>query len=99
MKTLKFIGKDVILNHYSITLSFNNYQNESDVRFKKRGDVKRLEDVAFITMGQSPDGKFYNKKGNGLEFHQEKQNFQMYLLNTVEFGVVNTIERQMQIQF
>ncbi len=32
--------------------------------------VKRLKEIAKITMGQSPLSKFYNKEQNGLPFHQ-----------------------------
>jgi type I restriction enzyme S subunit len=36
----------------------------------KGWEVKRLKEIAKITMGQSPLSKFYNKEQNGLPFHQ-----------------------------
>ena len=38
-------------------------------------EVKKLSDIANITMGQSPDGKSYNIKNVGLPFHQGCANF------------------------
>lgn len=35
----------------------------------------KLEDVAFITMGQSPSGKSYNENGKGTPFYQGKTEF------------------------
>ncbi len=37
-----------------------------------------LEDVAEVTMGQSPESKFYNDKGLGLPFFQGKAEFGAY---------------------
>ena len=31
---------------------------------------KTLGDLAMITMGQSPESKYYNEDGEGLPFHQ-----------------------------
>ena len=36
---------------------------------------RRLEEIAEITMGQSPPSKFYNEDGNGLPFHQGVKSF------------------------
>jgi type I restriction enzyme, S subunit len=38
-------------------------------------EVKRLEEVATITMGQSPESKYYNETGEGLPFHQGVTDF------------------------
>ncbi len=38
-------------------------------------EVKKLSDIANITMGQSPDGKSYNTNKDGLPFHQGCANF------------------------
>lgn len=38
-------------------------------------EVKRLGDVALVTMGQSPPGSTYNKSGNGSPFFQGKTEF------------------------
>lgn len=36
---------------------------------------KRLDEIADITMGQSPKSIYYNEEGNGLPFHQGVSNF------------------------
>ncbi len=38
-------------------------------------EEKKLEDIASIVMGQSPDSKTYNDKGDGLPFFQGKSDF------------------------
>lgn len=38
-------------------------------------EVKRLEDVSNIVMGQSPSSNFYNINGEGLPFHQGVKDF------------------------
>jgi type I restriction enzyme S subunit len=38
-------------------------------------EVRRLADVADITMGQSPPSRYYNEEGVGLPFHQGVTNF------------------------
>jgi type I restriction enzyme S subunit len=55
--------------------------NES--RYKYSSKIVRLEDVAQITMGQSPDSESYNKAREGLPFYQ----------GTADFGPVNPIAR------
>jgi type I restriction enzyme S subunit len=37
--------------------------------------IPRLEELAIITMGQSPRSEFYNEDGEGLPFHQGVTNF------------------------
>ena len=41
----------------------------------KGWELKRLVDLAEITMGQSPKSEFYNENGNGHPFHQGVTNF------------------------
>ena len=38
-------------------------------------EKKTLGDLAFITMGQSPESRHYNKEGEGLPFHQGVTDF------------------------
>lgn len=38
-------------------------------------EIKKLSDVCTLTMGQSPESKFYNEVGEGLPFHQGVTNF------------------------
>jgi type I restriction enzyme S subunit len=38
-------------------------------------EVKKLEQFAKVTMGQSPKSEFYNETGEGLPFHQGVTNF------------------------
>ncbi|KKR08511.1 MAG: EcoKI restriction-modification system protein HsdS [Parcubacteria group bacterium GW2011_GWC2_39_14] len=37
--------------------------------------TKKLRDVCDVIAGQSPEGKFYNKSGNGVPFYQGKKEF------------------------
>lgn len=37
--------------------------------------VNRLVDIATLTMGQSPESKYYNSEGEGFPFHQGVTNF------------------------
>jgi type I restriction enzyme S subunit len=38
-------------------------------------EEKKLGDVCEVIAGQSPEGKYYNSKGNGLPFYQGKKEF------------------------
>lgn len=38
-------------------------------------NIKKIKDVCDVIAGQSPEGKFYNKEGNGLPFYQGKKEF------------------------
>ena len=42
---------------------------------KEGWKIKRLGDVCKVIAGQSPEGKFYNDKGNGLPFYQGKKEY------------------------
>lgn len=37
--------------------------------------VKKIKDIAHVTAGQSPEGKYYNEIGEGLPFYQGKKEF------------------------
>ena len=38
-------------------------------------EVKKIKDIALVTAGQSPEGKYYNENGVGLPFYQGKKEF------------------------
>lgn len=38
-------------------------------------EIKRIIDVALVTAGQSPEGKYYNTVGDGMPFFQGKKEF------------------------
>jgi len=44
-------------------------------KIKAGWERKKLGDVCDVIAGQSPEGKFYNDKGNGLSFYQGKKEF------------------------
>ena len=44
-------------------------------QFPKGWEIKILGEIARLTMGQSPDSKYYNEEGIGLPFHQGVTNF------------------------
>ena len=37
--------------------------------------IKKINDVCEVVAGQSPEGKYYNKEGEGLPFYQGKKEF------------------------
>ncbi|HOP22143.1 MAG TPA: restriction endonuclease subunit S [Gammaproteobacteria bacterium] len=39
------------------------------------GSIKRISDVCEVIAGQSPEGKYYSKEGDGLPFYQGKKEF------------------------
>ena len=41
----------------------------------KDWQIKKIKDVALVTAGQSPEGKFYNSDGKGMPFFQGKKEF------------------------
>ena len=47
-------------------------------------EVKRLIEISYIIMGQSPDSSSYNEEGNGVPFFQGK----------TEFGSINPVVRK-----
>lgn len=54
------------------------FQSKLNQIFSQKGDgwvEKRIKDVALVTAGQSPEGKYYNDKGIGLPFYQGKKEF------------------------
>ncbi len=38
-------------------------------------EIKKISDVCIVISGQSPEGKYYNKDGEGLPFYQGKKEF------------------------
>ena len=40
-----------------------------------RWEVKKIKDIALVTAGQSPEGKYYNENSVGLPFYQGKKEF------------------------
>ena len=42
---------------------------------KKGWEIKKLGEVCKVIAGQSPEGKYYNDKGEGLPFYQGKKEF------------------------
>lgn len=42
---------------------------------KKGWSIESIGNISLVIAGQSPEGKFYNNKGNGLPFHQGKKEF------------------------
>ena len=42
---------------------------------KKGWEIKTIGNVCEVIAGQSPEGKFYNDKGNGLPFYQGKKEY------------------------
>ena len=53
-------------------------------------DVRRLDEVAEIVMGQSPSSKFYNQSGNGLPFFQGKAEFTDFYPKTKKWSTMSS---------
>ncbi len=54
------------------------FQSKLNQIFSEKGEgwvEKKIKDVALVTAGQSPEGKYYNDKGIGLPFYQGKKEF------------------------
>ena len=52
-----------------------NLSAQSKVEIETKWDLVKLDEVAEIISGQSPESKFYNEKGEGLPFYQGKKDF------------------------
>ena len=44
--------------------------------------TRKLGEVCEVIAGQSPEGRFYNKTGNGLPFYQGKKEFKEKIIGT-----------------
>jgi len=42
---------------------------------KKEWELKTIGEICKVIAGQSPEGKFYNKNGNGMPFYQGKKEY------------------------
>ncbi|WP_048190702.1 restriction endonuclease subunit S [Methanobacterium sp. SMA-27] len=85
-QTLENIGQE-LFRHWFVYFEFpdengqpykssNGNMVESEIGLIPLGwDVKNLNDICNIIMGQSPKSKFYNEDGVGLPFHQGVTNF------------------------
>lgn len=63
-------------------------------------EVKRLEELAYLVMGQSPKSEFYNEEGNGLPFHQGVKDFgHRFPTNRVYCTIENRIAEKGDILF
>lgn len=70
----------MLYREWFVNFRFPNHENvkmvESELGLIPEGwEVKKLGDIASITMGQSPKSSFYNEIGDGLPFHQGVTNF------------------------
>ena len=55
--------------------------------------TKKLSEVCEVIAGQSPEGRFYNKTGNGLPFYQGKKGFAKSLLENPQLGQLKSPRR------
>lgn len=61
----------LLYREWFVRLKFPNHEHTPLIDGLPEGwERKRFCDVAEITMGQSPESKFYNETGEGLPFHQ-----------------------------
>ncbi|MBP9822033.1 MAG: restriction endonuclease subunit S [Candidatus Pacebacteria bacterium] len=54
---------------------FESYLNNVFCNLGKSWEVKKIGQTCKVIAGQSPEGKFYNKLGQGLPFYQGKKDF------------------------
>ena len=79
VKKLKKLDELMYHNEVSMRLA-DDYLDSLFIKLfgsiiNSKWDLKRLEKVATINMGQSPPGKSYNDYGEGMEFFQGKGEF------------------------
>jgi type I restriction enzyme S subunit len=58
--------------------------------------VEKIGDVCEVIAGQSPEGKYYNKKGNGLPFYQGKKDFEEKFLGEPTTWTTNVTKEAQQ---
>lgn len=69
-----------IYREWSVNFRFPGHENvrmvESELGLIPEGwEVRRLEEIATVVMGQSPSSQYYNQTGEGLPFHQGVTDF------------------------
>jgi len=66
----------LLYKEWFVHLRFPGHEHAKIINGVPEGwEKKRLEEIADITMGQSPASIYYNEAGNGLPFHQGVTNF------------------------
>ena len=66
----------LLYQEWFVRLRFPGYEHTRIVDGLPEGWEKNtLSELSDVTMGQSPESKFYNKVGNGLPFHQGVSDF------------------------
>ncbi len=66
----------LIYREWFVRLRFPGHENTRIVDGTPAGwERKRLGEMAYITMGQSPESTYYNEHGEGLPFHQGVTDF------------------------
>jgi type I restriction enzyme S subunit len=63
---------------------------------RKGWEVKRIGDVCEVIAGQSPEGKYYNNKGNGMPFYQGKKDFEEKFLGEPTTWTTNVTKEAKQ---
>ncbi len=58
--------------------------------------VEKIGDVCEVVAGQSPEGKYYNNKGNGMPFYQGKKDFTEKFLGEPTTWTTNTTKEAQQ---
>lgn len=65
-----------LYKEWFVRFRFPNHDNTKFVNGLPEGwEIRQLDDIANLVMGQSPSSEFYNKEGIGLAFHQGVTNF------------------------
>lgn len=83
----------LLYQEWFVRLRFPGYEHTRIVDGVPEGwEKKPLEELADVTMGQSPESKFYNSNGDGLPFHQGVSNFgERFVTNSVYSTALNRI--------
>lgn len=58
-----------------------NVKVKKKIKIESKWKTSKLEVVCKITSGQSPEGKYYNDKGDGMPFYQGKTEFSEKYIN------------------
>lgn len=62
-------------NHINQNNQINHGSDYNGNDMRQEWEIKKLGDVCTVIAGQSPEGKYYNDKENGLPFYQGKKEF------------------------
>ena len=86
------ISIKAIMENRILSLSLSSYI-ENTAGENSKWPIARLGDIANVTSGQSPEGKYYNTKADGLPFYQGKTEFTDHYLGAATKWTTQVLKR------